>query len=344
MTAMIQRPFSYWLSVLRGDGSRVSPAPVSAPSPKAAVHEWVRWHHFCTHHADMEAIEVSETPIWKQGIPPILDAILYSNGEKELTIDASHHFASLARSEASRLVVQGLLQQGEPYGFQVEARPDPTAPPVPVLAEYPLAPDAGDQLDAELCDVEFGDPEDHEVHIPDTILRQAVRLATIADHIETGGVLIGRLTRPPAAVTPLLTITALVSSDDGQSGTQRAFRFTPAAWSAARTALRKRGSPGEAICGWWHSHPDLCNPECPEERRRNCALRQPFFSDDDIELHSTMFPAAFSIGLLIANTGTGRIPAIFGWRAAAVVRRSFHRRVESPRPIETSPNTPIPIP
>jgi len=49
-----------------------------------------------------------------------------------------------------------------------------------------------------------------------------------------------------------------------------------------------------------------------------------FFSEDDVCLHETVFPAAYHTALVVTNTDEGLQHALFGWRHGMVGQRGFH--------------------
>ena len=102
--------------------------------------------------------------------------------------------------------------------------------------------------------------------------------------------------------------------------------FTAETWAAVASARALRKRKAEILCGWWHSHPSKywCVKECPEERRRQCPLRQQsFLSAHDITLHETVFPKPFNLALLITNAEAGIQHALYGWQRGQVGRRGF---------------------
>ena len=60
------------------------------------------------------------------------------------------------------------------------------------------------------------------------------------------------------------------------------------------------------------------------ERRRECSLQQIFLSQDDVLLHRTIFPKAYSIALLANHADAGLGFGLFGWRGGIVQNRGFH--------------------
>ena len=163
-------------------------------------------------------------------------------------------------------------------------------------------------------------PDDFPVHLSREVLETALRLAGDAGEVETGGVLFGRLKRGAEGTGALLEVTHLCHAADGR-GDGASFTFTPETWSVAQDFLSARAA-GEMMVGSWHSHPDFCR-KCEPEQQKICAMRRPFFSDDDVRLHESVFPAAYSVGLLASHDGTCFIPSLWGWRDGFITRRSY---------------------
>lgn len=180
------------------------------------------------------------------------------------------------------------------------------------------------------------------VFVPASVLEQVTALTRRAGEVETGGVLIGKLHRdlvqPDAGIGDLFVeITAQVPAVHTVA-TATTLTFTAETWAAVRDALAHRGHPDELLAGWWHSHQDLCLLRgCPLERRRSCAGSRPFFSAEDVHLHTTCFPGGHQVGLLVSeSTVTGRLtPSLFGWSEGIVVAREFYVRKKGSRYAES---------
>ena len=56
---------------------------------------------------------------------------------------------------------------------------------------------------------------------------------------------------------------------------------------------------------------------------RWCAAADGFFSTDDLALHRTMFPRAFTLALVMTLSVKGTLPRLFGWRAGLFEARGF---------------------
>ena len=219
------------------------------------------------------------------------------------------------------MVANELLEPGASYGFVVTARPaaDTARTPVFHLDEYPISDDIPEPAGVSV-DSEFAEPDDFPVHVLSEVLAEALRLAGIAGDVETGGVLFGHLKRGADGGGVLLEITHLCPAADGR-GDGASFTFTPETWSRAQTVRTERAA-GEIMVGSYHSHPDFCR-KCEPERQKVCAMRRPFFSEDDVGLHESVFPAAYSVGLLASHDGSRFVPSLWGWRDGFISRRSY---------------------
>ena len=100
--------------------------------------------------------------------------------------------------------------------------------------------------------------------------------------------------------------------------------FTPETWTQVQGAidLRRRD---EIMLGWWHSHPiKAWCAKCPAEKRKKCPLLVDYFSAQDRLLHRTVFPAAYSIALVVKELADDKQTiSMFGWRQGMVAQRGF---------------------
>jgi hypothetical protein len=81
---------------------------------------------------------------------------------------------------------------------------------------------------------------------------------------------------------------------------------------------------------WWHDHVPValqCK-DCPEEKRAVCPLARGFFSQDDRQLHRTVFPKAFTSALTVSLAGNGNGDEVkhtlYGWRHGVIEPRGFY--------------------
>jgi hypothetical protein len=80
------------------------------------------------------------------------------------------------------------------------------------------------------------------------------------------------------------------------------------------------------VLGWFHSHPQLAwcrEKKCSPEAQRRCAAAVGFLSAEDVALHRTMFPRAFTVALVMTHSINGIRPRLFGWRAGSLEPRGY---------------------
>ncbi len=244
------------------------------------------------------------------------------------------YFQQSVERSATRLVDDGKLEAGERFVYRICAFPDGTdhilastsRTIVDDEAPAPLALEPGD-IDslvaraARLCKAAWHDA-DFPVFVHASLLDEATQMARDAGDRETGGILVGHLRRDTSKPEIYAEVTAQIPAKHARPGYAR-LSFTPETWSAVSDALalRKRN---EIWIGWWHSHPFFCS-RCDVERRRVCALSSPFFSRDDCELHRAIFDTAFSVALLLSDTGRDQLDyALFGWRNGMIAARGCY--------------------
>ena len=156
------------------------------------------------------------------------------------------------------------------------------------------------------------------------VLDEATVLTTRAGDHETGGILLGHLGRGGEAPEIFVEITAIIPARH-TVGSATSLTFTSDTWTDVRRAVALRGGD-ELVMGWFHSHPQLawCREKgCSLERQRHCAAADGFFSTDDLALHRTMFPRAFTLALVMTLSVKGTLPRLFGWRAGLFEARGF---------------------
>lgn len=292
--------------------------PLGGPLQRGV--EALHWRSFVAgNRGEMEPVRVS--PRWSDLGEPVVEAIIVETGAGSVSMSAKRLFAPVARRESARLIESEELEAGASHGFVVTASPanGTQQPRVFHLDDYPVS-DECVEADGEIIDVDFAADGEFPVRISPQVLEDAMRLADQAGDAETGGVLFGRLVRESASGGVLLDVTHLWPASGGH-GDGASFTFTPETWSMAQDALTSRAA-GEIMVGSYHSHPDFCD-KCPPERQSVCAMRRPFFSEDDVKLHESVFPAAYSVGLLASHDGTRYIPSLWGWREGFISRRSY---------------------
>jgi len=290
-------------------------------------------------------------PLWdtKLGNPYLsgLRAVVAHRGTPEVALDIPlSFFHGLAKTASSDLVKSGKLESGEVFQYRVCAYPVPTKSvdakqPHEAVSAFSVNP-VVEELEVDrrpmehfLADSCLHGPDEEEqmpVFLPRRVLDEAEALMRVAEAEETGGVLIGHVHRDRGWGELFLEVTAQIPARHAQQELTR-LTFTPETWAAVDAAISLRGQ-GEIYLGWWHTHPSghWCD-ECPAETRKQCKrsgqLSGDFFSVHDVALHRTVFPRAYSIGLVISDrceTGTDIDPVwgLYGWRHGMVSSRGFH--------------------
>jgi hypothetical protein len=164
------------------------------------------------------------------------------------------------------------------------------------------------------------------VFFPPTVLEETHALARAAGDVETGGALLGRLHRDTAGRRELFVeVTAQLPARQTVA-TASTITFTAATWAAIQAEIARRGRD-EILVGWHHSHCDWCRLRgCPLARRRTCSGANPFFSAEDVHLHTTLFPAGYQVALLVSDSAAtgGLTSSLYGWSEGLVAPRSFH--------------------
>jgi proteasome lid subunit RPN8/RPN11 len=277
-------------------------------------------------------------PIWSEDLgAPYCDGVRVTlpaerAGTSFSTDIPISYFDDAVRNEALRLIALGELSSLESRRYAVCAYPIPVAarPREPATAIVVEALDEPTPfIESVLADfMDRADPivETHEgdapIFIHRSVLEATCELARQSAPLETGGVLVGLAHRDSERCKFFSEIFAQIPAQHAEA-TSGSFTFTHETWAAAHAGIELRGAD-ELILGWWHSHPMFCG-DCPDERRKNCHLSRPFFSEDDIHLHHSCFGQGHQLALLISDLpGTRQTPAFFGWRAGSVVSRGFH--------------------
>ena len=166
--------------------------------------------------------------------------------------------------------------------------------------------------------------QDVAVFVQEFILDEIRGLMARAGAVETGGVLIGHLHRDDERNDVFLEIAAQIPARFTQQELT-SLTFTPETWSDVDAAVALRGRD-EIHVGWWHSHParEWCK-NCPAENRAVCKRSGEFFSSDDAALHRTIFPRAYSVGLVVSDSyASGLTFPMFGWKNGQIATRGFH--------------------
>lgn len=339
-------PYQYAIDLLAEDGRVLQHAGVE-PDWGAALD----WTHF-------EGLRAGALPaVTRTGpgsVEPLWDARLgapYVSGFR-VTVQAGAHrvvreipkayLERTAQEIAGELVQRLQLEPGAVLRWIPSAVPVADAAPgtasdavdvEEVAQPVPISPSSlADFLVGSVLQQRIAEgPRPMPVFVPEPVLAQVTALTRQAGEVETGGVLVGKLHRDVVCGHGgggdlFLEITAHVPATHTVASAT-ALTFTPATWAAARQAVARRGHPDELLAGWWHSHQDFCRLRgCPPERRGACTGSRPFFSAEDVHLHSACFPAGYQVGLLISASAVtgGLTSSLFGWSEGVVTAREFY--------------------
>jgi hypothetical protein len=333
-----------WVGLFyRDDGATVAEEPLAVDWEPAR--EWARWSAVRAGAGSEAFLPAAETlvPLWHAELgEPYLGGVRVElelgDGGRSASEIASAYFAESLRAATARLVERGTLAEGETCRYLVAAYPAAAAEEAKA-APFALAERAPSLalVPAELAARERASlpatPEadgDVPVFLPAETLAEADELALDAGARETGGVLLGNLARDAASDAVFVEVTAQIPARAARGELTR-LTFDPATWTDVRAALELRRR-GEIMLGWWHSHPvrEWCKA-CAPERRAGCRLASGFFSAHDRALHRTVFPRAYSLGLVV-NVVDGERPthSLFGWRGGVIAERGFRRLAAAP--------------
>lgn len=268
------------------------------------------------------------------------------NGSGVITKDFSIiYWQQTAQSVGAVLVQKGLLQAGDKFLYEICAHPSGmgSAPEISDVSVEEIAPDV-EFIESSLANmIAASSPTgrivdgDMPVFIPREILRQVEQMKDESEAAEVGSILVGQFHTDPSVPEVFLVLTAQIPATLAQSQLS-SLTFTPDAWSAVRAALELRQG-NEVMCGWFHSHPTRHFCKCEICTEANCRLSTDFFSSDDVLLHRTVFPKAYSVALVVSDKRLSphnweNSTALFGWRQGVVASRGFHILEALPAPNE----------
>jgi hypothetical protein len=266
------------------------------------------------------------TPIWTgpspeppeaEPNPPAVEALELRCNDGPVHRYDRAVFAAQAGAFISDLVASKQLEAGDPVVWSVTACEDEspaarfsarvTRDPLPLAdAHLPdLSPgEVAAQLDASLLE----------------LLSQGFRES---GPIERAWLLVGSVehdSKQGAALIHGVTAVAVAQGRGGASQTH--FAFEPGPFVEARERAY-REFDGLVPIGWAHTHPpcEACpqNPACPSDTR--------FFSAADVEVHTSAFPSAFMVALVVGKVGAA--PAtepgfrLYGWRDAQMTEITY---------------------
>lgn len=343
---MVQNDYRYTICHFRSDGTTLGESAVDVdwePAAESCRFLGIRQGKLspaavATH----TAIEPRWHPTAGQPCVHSLQVMVTQDDGRQVCCEVpTSYFAPMARAMSAELVEKGMLRDGEFFRYLVGAYPNgqdkrgnaPTAsfgieevsPSLP-LTQSCLA-------DFARRSVRFGQADyqgDIPVFVPQEILDETAALSRKAGALETGGILIGHVHQDSALPEIFLEVTAQVPARHSRCELMR-LTFTADTWSAVSASIKLR-KKGEIMLGWWHSHSylkqEMADP--PENGNTDKPVKAvnhgeaAFLSAEDLCLHRTCFPRAYSIALVVAEGRcTGLTWALFGWNGGMIGPRSF---------------------
>ena len=249
-------------------------------------------------------------------------------------------FSNAVQHAVGRLVEDGRIREGDNYHWRICAyRAAHAAAPVPSKEPFQVeeatngapVPDVR-ALSQLLAQAQHHGPRSTDPAHPDItvlfapkVLREAATTAMAAGTLESGGILLGKLSRDSATRDLALQVTAQIPAREAIAD-DASLRFTADTWKAVDAAIGLRRA-SEEIVGWWHSHPAALWPcrNCPPERRAVCTSNRAFFSTMDVAFHRTAFQRAHNIALLLSfhDDPAPRFD-LFGWHRGMVCGRGYY--------------------
>lgn len=250
-------------------------------------------------------------PVWAaSGDPAVRGVRVTMPGGPAWTYD-TRVFEHRAHALIRELVLSKEIGANDDVEWEIEATaaPTPRFRSRPIRAPYPLQAAALDHVPSGALAITMAP------RVLEEIRAQVLAVPTL----ECAGILAGRLAHDAGRGAALLSITAQVpvaAGAGGASGTH--FAFGANSFQQARKMLATMGE-GTLAAGWFHSHPACA--ECP--RTPSCRAHTVFFSADDIQVHSSAFPAAYTVALVAGKVrnrpATDPGVALYAWQHASLV-------------------------
>jgi hypothetical protein len=222
-----------------------------------------------------------------------------------------------ARALIQRLLDQGRIATGEKVEWSVIAREEPSDVPRDAAhvkrAPFPL----------ELLALPHVGVGEYQICIDAQMLRRLRDRIRSSGSVEGAELLVGRLWHDASREALELHVVDALAVKAGRGGRSNThFSFDPAETLAARCRARER-TDGVLVCGWHHNHPP-CEGcwKAPE-----CKVDSVFFSEDDVQVQTTMFASPQMVALVGGKLGA--LPStrpgfrLYGWRNGCMVERSF---------------------
>ena len=343
---MVQNNYRYTVCLFRPDGTTLGESDVDVDWEPAV--EWGRLLGIRQRRLSPAAIANRAViePRWHptEGQPCVnaLQVTVSQDDGREVSCEVpTSYFASLAREASAGLVAKGVLRDGELFRYLVGAYPNgqvrqenPSAANFGIEEVSPSMPLKQSSLaDFARRSVRFGQADTHggiPVFLPQEVLDETAGLSRKAGALETGGILIGHIHQDASLPELFVEVTAQVPARYSRSELMR-LTFTPDTWSAVSASIKLR-KKGEVMLGWWHSHSymkqDRTDPPDSEDANGLAKAADQagaaFLSAEDLSLHRTCFPRAYSVALVVAEGRcTGLTWALFGWNAGMICPRGF---------------------
>lgn len=334
---MLKNNWSIALALFREDGAAIGELPVEVDWEPAR--QWVRHVALCRGDSIRSGGTAEVQPVWHRAGSPVMRAFQLSfetdphPGEVSCEFPSTY-FSGLARSLSGSLVEAGHLAAGEVFRYVALARPSPPnasrsraagfavedVTPAPVLQERSL-----ERLRRGA--VAIGDAGASEVpsFAPRAVLEEITALTKRASPLETGGALVGRLSRDPNTRIVFSVVTAQIPAEHTAASAVR-LAFSSDTWSAMRQTIAKRGR-SEVMLGWWHSHPVRewrRQEQWPDHAEDRSSLTGGCFSEHDRAVHRTVFPGAHAIALVASDTSDADVTfSVYGWSLGVLQARGL---------------------
>lgn len=339
---MVSNEYGFFICIVTQDGNVLNAVPISVdwgPACQSAVLEGIRSGRLphTLSLADAATIE----PVWnaRLGHPFITGfrALIDGNGAGPVVEQFSVvYFHALAQQVASVFVKQGALAAGETFNYIVMAQPhddaaiSPPSPTFDVVADTTTLPFVSSALDAFVSDAAAKGPTRDGLmpaFLHDAVLDDCLQRFEAEQDTETGGILVGRLHLDASRSAVFTEVTGHVPARYTESSSA-SLTFTARTWADVQATIARRGAR-EVVLGWWHTHPSaMFRTEKSRGADSDGAARGVstlFFSSCDAALMRTCFPAAYSVALVLGDSGNGESDhALFGWCKGCLVRRGYH--------------------
>ncbi len=345
---MTTSPYRYQMEILKYDYTLLGQMPVNADWQPAV--EWARLTALRSG-GPIECMTApcAVEPVWHPQVgQPYISGfrVALEGGSFQSSDFPFTYWKSLADAASTVLVSKGCLQDGDKYRYRVTAFPcdGDTPSDLPMDVGWEEVPPDLHIIEARLADFVSGStpvgrihPADIPVFIPRQVIEETSMLKEEAGAVETGSILIGHICIDRQLPSPevFVVVTAQLPARH-TSSELTSITFTADTWSDVHDtiALRNRG---ELMVSWSHTHPTRHFCTCESCDRSTCSLEKEFFSADDLLLHRTVFPRAWTTALVMSDVRVAPDAwtdscALYGWRKGAIAERGFYETTSSPLP------------